>query len=91
MSSTSSCSRRHLSVATDSIGWKSTLLSRGRVRVRVVICGDKKVRIDEMATQPSPFVNLNEVSLGRRGSSVDHTPKKEVVSRVTSAKRHPPK
>ena len=56
----------------------------GMVRTRFVIFGDKSVRVGTTA-QPSPPVNLNEVSLGQRGSRADRIPRKEIVSGDTAA------
>ena len=89
-SSTSSCSQRHLSEMIDSMGRESTLRKYGRVSVRAVIFGDKNARIDETASQFKPSTNLNEVSLGQRGSSVDCIPKKEYVSEDTAVLWNPP-
>ena len=83
MSNVSSCIRRHLSEAVD-IGWRSILLSRGRMSVNFVIFGDKNPRADVTASQPNPTPNHSEVSLGHSGSSVDRAPKKDIVSEDTS-------
>lgn len=84
MSNTSSRNQRHLSEAIDSVGWRCMWSFRGRARVRFVVLGDENVRVGSMASQLSSLVNLNEVSLGQRGSSVDRIPRKEIVSEDTS-------
>ena len=84
MSKVSPCAERHLSEAIDRIGWRRILLSSGRTRVKLFIFGDRNARACDMESQPRPFVNLNAMSLGQRGSSVDLIAKKEIVSEETS-------
>lgn len=72
------------------MGWRSILFSCGKVNVRFVIFGVKNARADGTASQLNPFVNLNEVSLGHRGSGVDRIPRKDIVSEDTSLLSNPP-
>jgi len=66
------------------MGWRSILSSRGRMSVNFVIFGDKNPRADVTVPQPNPLPNISEVSLGQSRSSVDHAPKKVIVSEDTS-------